>query len=53
VQVTAARINEMTSAGLAMAAPLPITTKIPVPMIAPTPSAVSAKAPMDLLSSSP
>jgi hypothetical protein len=40
-QASAASANDKITAGPAMAAPSPITTNMPVPMMAPTPIAVS------------
>src|SRR3954447_21915568 len=50
VQATAASTKDRMTAGPATFAPSPITTKMPVPMIAPTPMAVSCVAPTDFLS---
>ncbi len=52
-QATAASTNERMTAGPAMPEPFPITTKMPVPMIAPTPIAVSWVTPTAFLSSVP
>jgi hypothetical protein len=41
VHATAANANDRITAGPASATPWPMTTKIPVPMIAPMPIAVS------------
>src|SRR3954451_23391130 len=49
VQATAASTNDRMTAGPAMPDPSPITTKMPVPMIAPTPIAVSCVALTDFL----
>jgi hypothetical protein len=46
-------MNARITAGPAMPAPSPITTKIPVPMIAPTPIAVRCNAPTERFSSCP
>ena len=53
VHATAARTNDRMTAGPAMPAPSPMTTKMPVPMMAPTPIAVSWVAPTARLSSCP
>src|SRR5215203_913860 len=52
-QASAASANDKITAGPAIAAPSPITTKIPVPMMAPTPIAVSCHEPTARLSSWP
>src|SRR3954454_4972309 len=50
VQATAASTKDRMTAGPAVTAPSPITTKMPVPMIAPTPIAVSPTGPTERLS---
>jgi hypothetical protein len=51
MHATPASTNDRITAGPASATPTPTTMKMPVPMIAPTPSAVRSSAPTDRLSS--